>query len=169
MCWIGRIAGTYSDVNKEKVIQTCCTDNILRSKKSLKWLVSQFHLAHYSSTNVWLFEKLVRQLCWILFPRVVRLKTELIFFFKVFWKKLIKLKPEELTKVSIIAHPQQSAKLLQPSQFDVFADCQDFLCYWKLIKIVSELVSWTGSLKFGVSLNHFLLRWVNSFCTFMTL
>ena len=58
MCWIGRIAGTYSDVNEENVIQTCCTDNILRPKKSLKWLVSQLHLAHYSSTNVWLYEKL---------------------------------------------------------------------------------------------------------------
>ena len=52
MCWIGRITGTYSDVNEENVIQTCCTDNILRPKKSLKWPVSQFHLAHYSSTNV---------------------------------------------------------------------------------------------------------------------
>ena len=52
MCWIGRITGTYSDVNEENVIQTCCTDNMLRPKKSLKWPVSQFHLAHYSSTNV---------------------------------------------------------------------------------------------------------------------
>ena len=52
MCWIGRITGTYSDVNEENVVQTCCTDNILRPKKSLKWPVSQFHLAHYSSTNV---------------------------------------------------------------------------------------------------------------------
>ena len=52
MCWIGRITGTYSDVNEENVTQTCCTDNILRPKKSLKWPVSQFHLAHYSSTNV---------------------------------------------------------------------------------------------------------------------
>ena len=58
MCWIGRIARTYSDVNKENVTQTYCTDNILRPKKSLKWLVSQFHLAHYSSNNVWLHEKL---------------------------------------------------------------------------------------------------------------
>ena len=41
-----------SDVNEENVIQTFCTDNILRPKKSLKWPVSQFHLAHYSSTNV---------------------------------------------------------------------------------------------------------------------
>ena len=38
----------------------------------------------------------------------------------------------------------------------VFADCQDFLYYWKHIKIVSELVS-TGSLKFGVSLKHFIV------------
>ena len=40
------------------------------------------------------------------------------------------------------------------TQFDVFADCQDFLYYWKHIKIVSKLVS-TGSFKFGVSLKHF--------------
>ena len=29
-----------------------CTKHILRPKKLLKWPVSQFHLAHYSSTNV---------------------------------------------------------------------------------------------------------------------
>ena len=39
-------------VNEENVMQTCLTDNILRPKKSLKWSVSQLHLAHYSSTNV---------------------------------------------------------------------------------------------------------------------
>ena len=39
-------------VNEENVMQTCCNDNILRPKKSLKWPVSRFHVAHYSSTNV---------------------------------------------------------------------------------------------------------------------
>ena len=100
MCWICRITGTYSDVNEENVIQTCCTDNILRPKKSLKWPVSRFHLAHYISTEC-LFWK-ARELCWILSSRVVRLKTELIFFLKVLWKKL--MKQEELTKF-IISHP----------------------------------------------------------------
>ena len=52
ICWIGRITGTYSDVNEKNVIQACCTDNILRPKKSLKWPVSQFHLAYYSSTKL---------------------------------------------------------------------------------------------------------------------
>ena len=52
MSRICRIIGTYSDVNEDNVIQTCCTDNILRPKKSLKLPVSRFHVAHYSSTNV---------------------------------------------------------------------------------------------------------------------
>ena len=37
---------------KKTPCRLCCTDNILRPKKLLKWPVSQFHLAHYSSTNV---------------------------------------------------------------------------------------------------------------------
>ena len=47
-------------------------------------------------------------------------------------------------------------KITAAPQFDVFTDCQDLLYYWKLIKILSELVS-TGLLQFGVSLKHFIV------------
>ena len=151
MCWICRIIGTYSDVNEENVIQTCCTDNILRPKKSLKWPVSRFHVAHYSSTNVF------RQLCWILFLRLVRLKTELIFFLKVLRKKLIKIETRRIYKIRSLSHiHKRQQNYRSPQNLMCLPTVFNFLYYWKLIKIVSELVS-TGSLKFGVSLKNFIV------------
>ena len=99
----------------------------------------------------------IRQLCWILFLRLVRLKTKLIFFLKVLRKKLIKIETTRIFKIRSLSHiHKRQQNYRSPQNLMCLPTVFNFLYYWKLIKIVSELVS-TGSLKFGVSLKHFLV------------
>ena len=99
----------------------------------------------------------IRQLCWILFLRLVRLKTELIFFLKVLRKKLIKIETRRIYKIRSLSHiHKRQQNYRSPQNLMCLPTVFNFLYYWKLIKIVSELVS-TGSLKFGVSLKQSLL------------
>ena len=99
-----------------------------------------------------------RQIFWILFLRLVRLETELIQFFpQSFVEKVDKNQNKKNWQRSLShIHNSQQNYRSPHSLTRLPADYQDFLYYWKLIKIVSELASWTGSLKFGVSLKHFI-------------
>ena len=90
-----------------------------------------------------------RQLCWILFPLLVRLKTKLNFFLKVLWKKLIKIKTRRIYKGHHLTSITENKITAAHTVWCVY------LLF--LTSFTTENSLKSSVLKFGVSLKHFIV------------